>query len=167
MQNNQGSQKTRGNRNPYQEIMDFMTENQGTQLQVEVGILKTQVANIIQLCDKMDAVIEKLSEGREKIVDQIYEDMADERKDTTEDIKELHSRITTVDRNLTEKLESVEDKIMAEIKILRKEMAERAEKEDAKIEKILEWKWTAAGGIIAVAWLLSYIKFDTIAKIFN
>ena len=167
MQNNQGSQKTRGNRNPYQEIMDFMTENQGTQLQVEVGILKTQVANIIQLCDKMDAVIEKLSEGREKIVDQIYEDMADERKDTTEDIKELHSRITTVDRNLTEKLESVEDKIMAEIKGLRKEMTDRAEREDTKIEKILEWKWMAAGGIIVVAWLLSYIKFDTIAKLFN
>ena len=147
--------------------MDFMTENQGTQLQVEVGILKTQVANIVQLCDKMDAVIEKLSEGREKIVNQIYEDMAEERKDTTEDIKELHSRITTVDRNLTEKLESVEDKIMAEIRSLRRDMMERAQKEDDKIDKILEWKWTAAGGIIAVAWLLSYIKFDTIAKIFN
>lgn len=166
MQNNQGSQKIRGHRTAYQEIMDFMTENQGTQLQVEVGILKTQVANIITLCDKMDAVIEKLSEGREKIVDQIYEDMADERKETTEDIKELHSRITTVDRNLTEKLESVEDKIMAEIKSLRKEMADRAEKENSKIEKILEWKWTAAGGILVLAWLLSYIKFDTIAKLF-
>ena len=167
MQNNQGSQKIRGNRNPYQEIMDFMTENQGTQLQVEVGILKTQVANIIQLCDKMDAVIEKLSEGREKIVDQIYEDMADERKETSEDIKELHSRITTVDRNLTDKLESVEDKIMTEIRSLRRDMMERSQKEDDKIEKILEWKWMAAGGIIVVAWLLSNIKIDTISKFFN
>ena len=167
MQNNQSSQKIRGNRNPYQEIMDFMTENQGTQLQVEVGILKTQVANIIQLCDKMDAVIEKLSEGREKIVDQIYEDMADERKDTTEDIKELHSRITTVDRNLTEKLESVEDKNMAEIKTLRKDIADHNEKEDSEIQKILEWRWMAAGGILVVAWLLSHIKFDIITKLLN
>jgi len=167
MQNNQGSQKIRGNRNSYEEIIHIMTETQGTQLQVEVGILKTQVANIIQLCDKMDAVIEKLSEGREKIVNQIYEDMAAERKDTTEDIKELHSRITTVDRNLTEKLESVEDKIMAEIKSLRNDMSDRAEKEDSKIDKILEWKWMAAGGIIAIAWLLSNIKFDTIVKLFN
>jgi hypothetical protein len=140
---------------------------ENTQLQVEVGVLKTQVSNIIQLCDKMDKVIERLAEGREKIVDEIYDDMEDNKKSTTEDIKELHSRITTVDRNLTEKLESVEDKIMAEIRILRKEMADRAEKEDSKIEKILEWKWMAAGGIIVVAWLLSYIKFDTIAKLFN
>ena len=91
----------------------------------------------------------------------------DNKKTTTEDIKELHSRITTVDRNLTEKLESVEDKIMAEIRSLRRDMMERSQKEDDKIEKILEWKWMAAGGIIVVAWLLSNIKFDTIVKIFN
>lgn len=164
MQNHQGSQKTRGYRNPYEEVI---MDQQNTQLQVEVGVLKTQVANIIQLCGKMDKVIEKLSEGRERIVNQIYEDMEMERKDTTEDIKELHSRITTVDRNLTEKLESVEDKIMAEIKSLRREMTERAEKEDSKIEKILEWKWMAAGGIVAITWLLAHIKFDIITKLLN
>ena len=137
-----------------------------TQLKVDVGVLKTQVANITTLCDKMDKVIERLMNNQEKIVSDIYDDMSEEKRDTTEDIKELHSRITTVDRNLTEKLESVEDKIMAEIKGLRKEMTDRAEREDTKIEKILEWKWTAAGGILVVAWLLSYIKFDTIAKLF-
>lgn len=166
MQNYQNPQKVRGNRDSCQEVRLFEVEQNTTQLQVEVGILKTQVANIIQLCDKMDAVIEKLSEGREKIVDQIYDDMAEERKETSEDIKELHSRITTVDRNLSDKLESVEDKIMAEIRSLRRDMMERAQKEDDKIEKILEWKWMAAGGIVAVAWLLSNIKLDTIAKLF-
>ena len=166
MQDYQSSQKTRRNRDSCEEVIHDM-EQQNTQLQVEVGILKTQVANIIVLCDKMDKVIERLAEGRERIVNQIYEDMNEEKKDTTEDIKELHSRITTVDRNLTEKLDSVEDKIMAEIKSLRQEMADRAEKEDSKIEKILEWKWMAAGGIVVVAWLLSNIKFDTISKLFN
>ena len=163
MQNNQSSQKIRGNRNSYEEVIHM----ENTQLQVEVGVLKTQVSNIIQLCDKMDKVIERLAEGREKIVDEIYDDMEDNKKSTTEDIKELHSRITTVDRNLTDKLESVEEKIMAEIRSLRRDMMERAQKEDDKIDKILEWKWAAAGGIVVIAWLLSYIKFDTILKIFN
>ena len=167
MQNNQGSQKTRRNRDSCEEVRLHEVEQNTTQLQVEVGVLKTQVANIITLCDKMDAVIEKLSEGREKIVDQIYEDMAEERKETTEDIKELHSRITTVDRNLTDKLESVEDKIMAEIRSLRRDMLERSQKEDSKIDKILEWKWMAAGGILVVTWLLSHIKFDIITKLLN
>ena len=166
MQNHQGSQKTRGNRNPYEEIILAMSD-QNTQLQVEVGVLKTQVANIITLCDKMDAVIEKLADGREKTVSQIYDDMEENRKDNAEDIKELHSRITTVDRNLTDKLESVEDKIMAEIRSLRRDMMDRSQKEDDKIDQILQWKWMAAGGIVIIAWLLSNIKFDTIVKIFN
>ena len=35
-----------------------------TQLQVDVGILKTQVSSINLLCDKMDKVIERLKIGR-------------------------------------------------------------------------------------------------------
>ena len=101
-----------------------------TQLKVDVGVLKTQVANITNLCDKMDKVIERLMTNQEKIVNDIYDDMTEEKRDTTEDIKELHSRITTVDRNLSDKLASVEDKIMAEIKTLRKEISEHNQRED-------------------------------------
>ena len=138
-----------------------------TQLKVDVGILKTQVANITTLCDKMDKVIERLMMSQEKIVNDIYDDMSEEKRDTTEDIKELHSRITTVDRNLTEKLASVEDKIMSEIKTLRKDIAEHNKEEDSKMDKILEWKWMAAGGILVLAWLLSHIKADIITKLIS
>jgi prefoldin subunit 5 len=138
-----------------------------TQLQVDVGILQTKVANITLLCDKMDKVIERLFNNQEKYVNDIYDDMNTEKRDTGEDIKELHSRITTVDRNLTEKLESVEDKIMAEIKVLRNDIATHNQKEDAELSKILEWKWMAAGGILVLTWLLSHIKFDIITKLLN
>lgn len=164
MQKNQGSQKTRGYRPSRQEII---MDQEVTQIKVDVGILKTQVANITALCDKMDKVIERLMTNQEKIVGDIYDDMTEEKKDTTEDIKELHSRITTVDRNLTEKLESVEDKIMAEIKTLRKDIADHNKTEDGKIDKILEWKWMAAGGILILAWLLSHTKADIITKLLN
>lgn len=165
MQNNQGSQKTRGYRYPNEEVT-YM-DKEITQLQVDVGILQTKVANITVLCDKMDKVIERLANNQEKYVNDIYDDMNIEKRDTTEDIKELHSRITTVDRNLTEKLESVEDKIMAEIKTLRNDIASHNQKEDAELSKILEWKWMAAGGILVLTWLLSHIKFDIITKLLN
>ena len=163
MQKNQGSQKTRRYSPSRQEIMD----QEFTQVKVDVGVLKTQVANITTLCDKIDKVIDRLMASQERIVNEIYTDMSEERKDTTEDIKELHSRITTVDRNLTEKLESVEDKIMAEIKTLRNDIATHNDKEDSEIRKILEWKWTAAGGILMLAWLLSHKHFDIIEKLLN
>jgi hypothetical protein len=87
--------------------------------------------------------------------------------ENTDNMKELHSRITTVDRNLSDKLELTERRIMDEIKSLRQEINDHNQREDDQIRKILEWKWMAAGGIIAVAWLLSHIKFDIISKIFG
>jgi chromosome segregation ATPase len=164
MQDYQGPQKTRGYRNSGQKIR---MDKEITQLQVDVGILKTQVASITSLCDKMDKVIERLMENQDRMVNQIYDDMEEKKKDTTEDIKELHSRITTVDRNLADKIELTERRIMEEIKNLRDEIKEHNKKEDSELKKILEWKWTAAGGIIVIVWLLSHVKFDTITKLLN
>jgi hypothetical protein len=83
------------------------------------------------------------------------------------DIKELHSRITTVDRNLSDKIELTERRIMEEFKSLREHIEEHNKKEDGEIKKILEWKWMAAGGIVALAWLLSNVNLDMITKIFK
>ena len=74
-------------------------EKEITQVQIDVGVLKTQVASISLLCDKMDKVIERLMNNQDRMVNQIYNDMDERKKDTTADIKELHSRITTTDRN--------------------------------------------------------------------
>ena len=142
-------------------------EKEYTDLKVDVGVLKTQIYTLSQLCEKMDKVIEKLMDNQDKTVNQIYTDMDRRKDDTIMDIKELHSRITTVDRNLSDKIELTERRIMEEFKSLREHIEEHNKKEDNDIKKILEWKWMAAGGIVALAWLLSNIKFDTIAKLFN
>jgi uncharacterized protein YfbU (UPF0304 family) len=144
-----------------------MADHEFTQVQVDVGVLKTQVTSIATLCDKMDKVIERLMINQDRMVNQIYDDMDSRKKDTVADIKEIHSRITTVDRNLTDKLELTERRIMEEIKSLREDIAEHNKKEDAELQKIMQWKWMAAGGIVVLAWLLSHVKFDTITKLLN
>jgi gas vesicle protein len=136
-------------------------------MKVDVGVLKQQVLTLTQLCDKMDKVIERLMDNNDRMADQIYTDMDRRKQETAADIKELHSRITTVDRNLSDKLELTERRIMDEIKALRGQIAEHNKKEDSELKKILEWKWTAAGGIIVIVWLLSQVKFDTILKILH
>jgi len=167
MQNNQGTQKTRRYKNTRQEVIITMSDQDFTQLQVDVGVLKTQVATITTLCDKMDKVIEKLMDNQDRLVNQIYDDMDERKKDTVSDIKELHSRITTVDRNFSDKLELTERRIMEQIQNLRKDITDHNKKEDDQINKILEWKWMAAGGIIVITWLLAHIKFDIITKLLN
>jgi chromosome segregation ATPase len=137
-------------------------------IKVDVGVLKTQVASITQLCDKMDSIIDKLMDNQTKMSNEIYDNIDKKREDTVADIKELHSRITTVDRNLTDKLELTERRIMDEIKSLRADITEHNKKEDSELRKILEWKWAAAGGIIVITWVLSNMDVvSTLGKLFK
>jgi CRISPR/Cas system CSM-associated protein Csm4 (group 5 of RAMP superfamily) len=136
-------------------------------VKIDVGILKTQVATIMTLCDKMDKVIEKLAQNQEKIVEQIYNDMRKREEEKDADVKELHSRITTISRELSDKVELTERRIMDEIKSLRHDIAEHNKKGDSELKKILEWKWMAAGGIVMLIWLVSNVNFSSFGKLFN
>ena len=167
MQDNKSPQKIRRYRDTGEKVVFAMADQEFTQVQVDVGVLKTQVTTISTLCDKMDKVIERLMDNQDRLVDQIYTDMDKRKQSTVEDVKELHSRITTVDRSLSDKLELTERRIMEEISKLRKDISDHNKKEDAELNKILEWKWMAAGGIVVLAWLLSHIKFDIMTKLLN
>ena len=134
-------------------------------LKVDVGVLKVQVTTLTQLCNKMDTVIDRLMENQNKMAADIYDDMDKRKQETVSDIKELHSRITTVDRNLSDKIELTERRIMDETKSLHNTISKHNEKEDSELKKILEWKWMAAGGIVVLAWILSHIKLEGLGKL--
>ena len=133
-----------------------------TELKVDVGVLKTQTATLTALCEKMDRVIDKIVDQQDRYISQVYDDMEKRRQEKNEELKEVHKRIDTV----IDKVELTERRIMDEIRDLRKQISVSAEKEEQAIEKLNQWKWTIAGGIIAVAWLISHVDFDTISKLF-
>ena len=136
-------------------------------LKVDVGVLKNQVSTLTQLCNKMDTVIDRLMENQQRMATDIYDDMDRRKQETVADIKELHSRITTTDRNLSDKIELTERRIMDEIKSLRTHIEEHNKKEDSELKKILEWKWMIVGGAIAVAWVLSNVNLSVLGKLFG
>ena len=136
-------------------------------MKVDVGVLKTQVATLTQLCNKMDSVIDKLMEKQDKITNDLYGEIEAKRKETVEDIKELHSRITTVDRNLSDKIELTERRIMEKIDNLHQTINDHNEREDTELKKILEWKWMAAGGIVVLAWIFSHVDIGMLGKLIN
>lgn len=138
-----------------------------TEMKVDVAVLKTQVDTLSQLCDKMDKVLEKLLAKQDQMESDLYKEIEKKKQETVADIKELHSRITTTDRNLSDKIELTERRIMEEIKSLRDIISEHNSKEDKEIKKILEWKWMAAGGILALAWVLSHVNFSALGKLFG
>ena len=144
-----------------------MMATDAVEIKVDVEVLKNQVLTITQLCGKMDSVIEKLVDNHDRMVNQIYTDMEKRKADTNADIKELHSRITTISREVADKVELTERRIMDEIKSLREDIAEHNKKEDDDLRKILQWKWMVAGGVIVLAWVISNVNLAALSKVFN
>lgn len=144
----------------------IMSDNT-VELKIDVEVLKEKVEHITHLCSKMDQIIEKLVDNQDRIVTQIYNDMEQRKRDTVEDVKELHSRITTVDRNLSDKIELTERRIMDEIKSLRHAMDAHNKKEDEDLKKISQWKWMIAGGVVVLAWVISNVNMTVLAKLFG
>jgi len=136
-------------------------QDQVTNLKVDVGILKTQVSTICQLCEKMDLVIDKIVNNQDRYISQIYNDMEKRQNEKNEELKEVHKRIDTV----IDKVQLTEHRIMDEIKELRAEMSQKFKQEQDAVEKLSNWRWMIAGGIIVIAWLISHLDYDTIEKI--
>jgi uncharacterized coiled-coil DUF342 family protein len=131
-----------------------------SEIKVDVGVLKTQVLTLSALCNKMDQVIEKLVDQHDRHLNKVYDTMDDQRKEKDDDIAEIHSRVDMV----LDKLQESEKRIMDEIGSLKKSLSEHNASSKAQFEKINQWKWTLAGGIIVVTWLISHTGFDTILK---
>lgn len=134
-----------------------------TNLKIEVGILKNQISNLTQLCQKMDNVIDRIVTQQDKYMTHIHQEMENKRLEKKQEFKEVHDRIDDVMINVRE----TEDKIMKEIRQLRSEIETRNEKEQLAIAKLDQWKWTILGGIIVTGWLLSHANYDIISKLFH
>jgi hypothetical protein len=129
-------------------------------IKVNVGILKTQVLTLSALCSKMDQVIEKLVDQHDRHIAKVYTDMDNRRLETDADVKEIHDRIDIV----LDKVQESERRIMEEMKGLKKCLNEHNESSKIQFEKINQWKWTIAGGILVLSWLISHSNLDTIVK---
>jgi uncharacterized phage infection (PIP) family protein YhgE len=131
----------------------MVTVTNDTQLKVDVGVLKEQVNTLTTLCGKMDTVIDKILEQQDRQVEQVYKDMDKRRIETESNIKEIHDRIDTV----LDKVQASELRLLNEIKELRIEMTNHNAKEKESLDKLLQWKWMVAGGILVVSWLVSHL----------
>jgi hypothetical protein len=134
-----------------------------TDLKVDVATLKQQAIILTNLCEKMDRVIEKIVDQQDRYISQVYDDMEKRRIEKNQEMKEVHNRIDTV----IDKVELTERRIKDDIKELRKEMSEKFQKEQESVDKLSQWKWMVAGGIVVMSWLISHLDYGIIEKIFK
>lgn len=153
-----------------------------TNNKLEIELLKKDVSVVTALLGKFDTTIEKMQEiatnlsrmvslqeqrieTQEEVTREVQSVLEMRRLEHNSDIKELHSRITTVNRELTEKIVDTENKILEELKALREEIKKEKTTMTTKISQIEMWKWMVMGAIALGGWLLG--QAVNIAKLIN
>lgn len=141
-----------------------------TNNKLEIELLKKDVSVVTALLGKFDTTIEKMQEiatnlsrmvslqeqrieTQEEVTREVQSVLEMRRLEHNSDIKELHSRITTVNRELTEKIVDTENKILEELKALREEIKKEKTTMTTKISQIEMWKWMVMGAIALAGWL--------------
>lgn len=133
--------------------------------------LETEVKVLSSVVSKIDTTIEKLTELSNNISKLLA--VHDERLDQLErangekadDIKDIHSRITTISREICDKLDQVED-------VLEKRLQEHSEKSDTyhrsikseldgklktiddRVSLLERWRWIIIGGAAVVGYII-------------
>jgi DNA repair exonuclease SbcCD ATPase subunit len=147
-------------------------------LDTEVAVLKSDVNRMASLFEKMDAAIEKMGDvsnniarmlavheerlnKQDDIDEELFSLVEKRRQEIQSDIKELHSRITTVSRELADDLTKTEQRIMTAMtygtseikKCITDEFKSITEKQmdlDKRVTELERWKWLIMGGSIVL-----------------
>ena len=149
---------------------------------IEIELLKKDVTTMSSLLEKFDTTIDKmqeiasslsrmvsLQEQRLEAQENATRDMQSilemRRLEHNNDIKELHSRITTVNRDLTEKIEETEKAILSELQAIRAKLDQDKVSIGQRLGQVEMWKYTVIGAVILAAFLLGNIS--DLAKFFH
>ena len=134
-------------------------------LKTEIALLKKDAKTGELIHQRLEVAIKKLSdigisckqmlsqqqtrlERAEQTDDDIFITLESRRKEWDNDLKELHSRITTNSRELREHQVQSENKMLDELRAMRNQLSERV----GVLEK---WRWIIIGGSIIVGLMMS------------
>lgn len=144
-------------------------------LDMKLSLLERDLQQTDKLCEKLSESIEKLQEVNASLTkmitlhEQRHEQHERVETELKEDIKELHSRITTVNRELHDKIDEVEKSIGEKIDDLRREIIRHEQKDRARLPDVLreidKYKWMILGGAIAVGWIIGHVNLEFLGKL--
>jgi|TARA_R100001460_G_scaffold5403_4_gene14971 dynactin complex subunit len=134
-------------------------------LKTDIALLKKDAKTSELIHSRLEVAVDKLTEitislkgmiaqQEEKITraeqtdDDIFVTLESRRKEWDNDLKELHSRITTNSRELREFQIQSEAKMLEEIRAVRTQLSERV----GVLEK---WRWLIIGGSIIIGLMMS------------
>ena len=136
-----------------------------SKLTTEIALLKKGAKTSERIHQRLEVAIEKLTDitvslksmliqqetklaKAEETDNDIFITLESRRKEWDNDLKELHSRITTKTRELREHQIISENKMLNELRNIRTQL-------DSRVAVLEKWRWIIVGGSIIVGLLIS------------
>ena len=146
-------------------------------IETDVEVLKSVVTKLDTSIDKITQVsvdIGKILSAHEARIDGL-EKIADDRDD---DIKDLHSRISTMSREIADHMDLMENRIYVKLKENSLSSTERHDKIQREIESEIEklgsrltilenWRWWILGAAAALGFVLGKMDLVNIVSLLN
>ena len=134
-----------------------------TDIELDVELLKKEVSDMKQIHGRLDTAITKITDVsncinrmlavHEEKISQQEEVQVRQASEFSNDVKELHSIITTSTKELTELMTKQHYEADAEMRRMRMDISERV----VVLEK---WKYLIVGGSIVVGFIISsYLRY--------
>ena len=147
-------------------------------VEMKVGLLERDVQQTEKLCEKLSESISKLQEVNANILRMItiheHRHEQHERAESVvkDDIKVLHSRITTVNREIHERIDEVERHISERIDALRSDLIQHKKEEGGNVvgdtlKEIDRYKWMILGAAIAIGWIIGNVNLGVLGTLFK
>ena len=142
-----------------------MSENEINEIQTKIALLEKDAKTGEQIHRRLEIAIDKLSDcaislkgmlaqqeqkltKAEQTDEDIFITLEARRKEWDNDLKELHSRITTNSRELREHQVRSEQTMLNELRAMKTQLSERV----GVLEK---WRWLIIGGSIIIGLMMS------------
>jgi chromosome segregation ATPase len=157
----------------------YPEEQEMSNLKLEIGLLKKDNEQLTTITNKLSDSIEKIQEMNSNLLrmialhEQKHEGHLRTESELKDDIKDLHSRVTTVTRELQDKIGDVEKHLADKIDSLRRELLNHKSEDQGKIKpvemlaKIENYKYLILGAVLAAGFLLGNFNSGLFSLLFK
>jgi conjugal transfer/entry exclusion protein len=139
-------------------------------LETEIAVIKNDVNQIGQLFSKLETALDKITDVSNNIgqilavheqrlkdgevhFDELRKDMDNAEDKFDNEVKDLHSRLTTNTREIEQKMSNEVDKVLEAIKDLKSHMVDKHDKLETRLAALERWRWILLGAFITGAML--------------
>lgn len=151
-------------------------------LETEIALVKSDVNQIGQLFGKLETALDKITDVSNNIgqilavheqrlkdgevqFDELKKEMGNAENKFDDEVKDLHSRLTTNTREIEQKMSNEIDKVLEAIKDLKGHMIDKHDKLETRLAALERWRWILLGAFLAGAMLVGNgVTFESLLK---